>query len=238
MRKKIFLISIPLLFFLAVFLSRTLAKELLSVYTDTNLNETETALLSDAGEIESYSWDEQKVIEPAEAPAFWALTELALDYNNQIPFADGGRYGRTGYPVIADGVDNRHHPKEERPGMDSLGYIMWIYRNLFGQYDERLDDPISMYQETAVDLSELRVGDIGMISLEAAGNHYGICIGFQDGLAVFSHSDSAPHALYPGGVNRLTFLASQTDQYLEGQAPENFQYFFRPDAAWESVVYE
>ena len=115
---------------------------------------------------------------------------------------------------------------------------MWLYRNLFGTYDPRLEDPAAMHEEASVAISDLQIGDVGMISLDKEGNHYGICIGFLNDLAVFSHCDSAPHKLYPGGVTRLTYLAIQTDQYMEGLEPANFQYFVRPDAEWESGVYE
>lgn len=199
--------------------------------------ETDTWNGSDPGE-DHYDWNEQNTIDASEAPAYWALTELALEYNNKIPFALGGRYGRTGYPVVDSGIDNRYHPEDSKMGMDSLGYIMWLYRNLFGTYDGQLEDPTSMYTDCSVSIDELRIGDVGMITLDRDGNHFGICVGFIEDKAVFSHCDSAPHQLYPGGVNRLTFLASQTDEYLEGQAPTDFLYFVRPMAEWESGIYE
>lgn len=238
MKKKwILLILIPVAV-LTFLLARTVATKLVNNYIQSSYEETAEADLSDPGEEEVFLWNEQAAIEPSEKPTYWALTELAVEYNNKIPFVNGGRYGRTGYPVTEDGVDNRYHPEGSAAGMDSLGYIMWLYRNLFGSYDPRLEDPAAMHTEASVDLSDLKIGDVGMISLEKEGNHYGICIGFLNDLAVFSHCDSAPHALYPGGVNRLTYLSLQTDQYLEGQAPENFQYFIRPDAEWESNIYE
>mgnify|MGYP000023661682 CR=1 FL=1 len=187
------------------------------------------------GEESEESWDGTS-IETGTPAAYWALTELALSYDQKIPYAEGGRYGREGYPVIAAGIDNRFMEKDDKMGLDSLGYLLWLFKNTTGEDQTELEQPYELIRDCGVNAEQLQVGDIGMYSTEAGGNHYGVCVGFLDGRAVFSHCDSKPTKAYPGGINHLSFLAEQTSQCLDGFSPEPFTYFVRPQIDWEEEV--
>lgn len=191
--------------------------------------------LSCEGEESEENWDGTP-IDTGTPAAYWALTELAVSYDLKIPYAEGGRYSRDGYPVIAAGLDNRFMDKDNQMGLDSLGYLLWIFKNTTGEDQTDLERPYELVRESGVSIDDLQVGDIGMYSTEASGNHYGVCVGFLDGLAVFSHCDSKPTKAYPGGVNHLSFLAGQTNRCLDGFSPEPFAYFVRPGIDWKEEV--
>lgn len=164
-----------------------------------------------------------------------ALIELALEYNGYIPFASGGRSFDRGFHKYASGIDNRGRAPELQTGLDSWGYILWLFRNTFGTLGDEWLDP-ETFAGTAAEVEEesLEVGDIGMLRMpEETGNHYGVCIGFLEGIPVFSHCANIPADRYPLGNSRLSFLSSGTGRYLQGAAPVGFTHFYRPPVRWE-----
>lgn len=163
------------------------------------------------------------------------LIELALEYNGYIPFASGGRSFDKGFHKYTDGIDNRGRAPELQTGLDSWGYVLWLFRNTFGTVGEEWLDPESFAGKASeVEKENLEVGDIGMLSGPGeAGNHFGVCIGFIDGIPVFSHCANIPADRYPLGNSRLSFLSGSTDLYLQGSPPVGFTRFYRPLVSWE-----
>lgn len=173
------------------------------------------------------------VIEPlADQPTKAAMQEIALSYNGKIPYMDGAKCLVQGYPVLDTGFDYTLLPEGGFVGMDSLGYVEWLYLNTFGQCPEELQKPEDVYEKYRVEEDELEIGDIGMYTLDGQ-NHYGICIGYENDKAVFSHCSSIPKEKYPGGCTSVSYLASQNSTYLQGNPPEDFKYFIRIPVAWE-----
>ena len=173
------------------------------------------------------------VIHPlAERSTKAAMQEIALSYNGKIPYMDGAKCLVQGYPVLDTGFDYTLLPKGGFAGMDSLGYVEWLYLNTFGQCPAEIEKPEAVYEKYKIEENELKVGDIGMYVLDGR-NHYGVCIGYENNYAVFSHCSSIPKEKYPGGCTSISYLASQTSDYLQGNPPEDFEYFIRIPAAWE-----
>lgn len=165
----------------------------------------------------------------------WNLFQLAYSYNGKIPYCVGGRFWQQGYPVIDGGIDNRNLPEGVSMGMDSLGYVIWLYRNMFGICDEEMEAPVALlYEKYKINKEQLEVGDIGMATLNSDENHYGVCIGYDHGIPVFTHCDSSPSELYPGGTTRFSYLSASAKRYYMGNRPVDLQYFFRPpNILWE-----
>lgn len=163
----------------------------------------------------------------------WTLISLAVDYDRTIPFCLSGidESLEEGY-VRSGGVDN--YSSRPAHGMSSASYIVWLYRNTFGNCDGGLSDPVSEYKRSRkVSSSELLPGDIGMYYCdESEGNHFGVCIGFYHGVPLFTHCSSVGTRDFPAGCNRISFLKSASDSYFSGSEPVDFRYFFRPDAEW------
>lgn len=161
------------------------------------------------------------------------MLKLVFDHNGYIPFADGQRYYGKGYFKSPDGIDNLRNSSPV--GMDSLGYVIWVYRNTFGYCDPLFNNPIEYYQKSQkVTVSELQVGDVGMYTNdEGEKNHFGIFVGYEQGIPVFSHCSNLVAPKYPCGNDRLSFLQSSTNSYYLGNAPVELNYFFRPDMPWE-----
>lgn len=162
-----------------------------------------------------------------------SMVELIFEYSGYIPFADGQHYYGKGYFKSPDGIDNL--ARETPVGMDSLGYIIWVYRNTFGYCDPLFNDPITYYQKSQkISAAELQVGDIGMYTdKNGEKNHFGICIGYDHAIPVFSHCSNLVAPKYPCGNDRLSFLRSAADSYYMGNAPVEFNFFFRPDVPWK-----
>ncbi len=164
-----------------------------------------------------------------------ALIELALRYNGHIPFASGGRSFDKGFHIYAYGIDNRGRAPELQTGLDSWGYVLWLFRNTFGTVGEEWLDPKSFAGAASeVEKESLEVGDIGMLCGPGEDeNHYGVCVGFLDGVPVFTHCANIFADRYPLGNSRLSFLSGSTDLYLQGSPPVGFTRFFRPLVSWE-----
>jgi len=164
-----------------------------------------------------------------------ALIEIALEYNGYIPFASGGRSFEKGFHKYRSGIDNRGKPPELQTGLDSWGYVMWLFRNTFGEDGDEWLSPEALSKTAAeVKREDLQVGDIGMLYPPGEnGNHFGVCVGYIDGIPVFSHCANIPAEGYPCGNSRLSCLSAEEDLYMHGSAPVGFTCFFRPAVAWE-----
>ena len=192
----------------------------------------------EAGDDSQRYSDNQMIVKPFETErprARTVLTELALEYDGVIPYASGGRSFDKGFHKYASGIDNRGKAPELQTGLDSWGYVVWLFKNVFGALDEAWLEPESLVSTgKTVNKEEIRVGDIGM--MYPAGkvpNHYGVCIGFSGNKPVFSHCVNIPKEHYPLGCTRLSFLAADSQEYIDMSGPVSFTVFFRPDLNWE-----
>lgn len=173
----------------------------------------------------------------AEETADWkaSLQDMILSVNETIPFAENMReYGKMDtYP---DGFDNRQlvYAVGFGYGVDSIGYLIWLTRNVFGETVADFEDMISLYSESEkVDISELEIGDIGMIYDDTTVNNvYGIVAGHtEDGYVIMSLCDNTYSKLFPLGSNRLCYIKSENNNFFGASAPVDFRFFFRPDYA-------
>lgn len=159
------------------------------------------------------------------------MLAFVYQYLGYIPFADGGRFYGTGYFKAPDGVDNRI---QEPVGMDSLGYVIWLYRNVFGICSEDFENPIILYGNSQkVKIEDLKVGDIGMYTDQlGVPNHFGVFVGYDHGIPVFAHCAGIAVPKYPCGNDRLSFLRAAVEDYYMGNAPVELNFFFRPEVPW------
>ena len=241
-------IAISLFILFLILISRLLAieKEDVAIETVTDISYGQ-GYISDGGEVGSIVpaeegdagiVDEEVLTIYSEIPMEASgktkegMVAFILDYMGYIPFADGGRFYGTGYFKSPDGVDNRI---QSPAGMDSLGYVIWVYRNVFGSCSEKLENPVANLQEwQQVSVENLQIGDIGMYTDKAGErNHFGIFVGYDHGIPVFSHCSGLMALKYPCGNDRLSFLKSMTSLYYMGNAPVEFNFFFRLDVPWE-----
>jgi len=160
------------------------------------------------------------------------MVSFILSYLGYIPFADQGRFYGTGYFKSPDGVDNRI---QTPVGVDSLGYVIWVYRNVFASSSPAFNEPEGWPQQwQQITVTELEIGDIGVYQdPSSTQNHYGVFVGHSNGFPVFAHCSGVAAPKYPCGNDRLAFLKSVTQQYYMGNAPVDFHYFFRPMVDWE-----
>lgn len=158
------------------------------------------------------------------------MRNICMEYLYKIPFLEDGRYFGIGYSVSMN-VDGMYN------GLDSIGWLIFAYRNLTGETSVTSKNPVEYYTKNknsrVQSISELEIGDIGMISLNETDNHFGIFVGFYNENPVFVHCSNEPDSVYNQGCVRMSYLQSVCDYYIEGSAPVDFQYFVRPDIKWE-----
>ena len=201
---------------------------------DVVLQEEGTAVYAGAGDP---GLSEQELMAPVNRKEIEksrvALVKLLLEYNGYVPFHDGGRYWGETFPKFTHGIDNRRKDTETGYGVDSLGYVLWAYYQIF---NEVIQDPAETFRNgRQIAADELLPGDIAMEDYqEDAPNHYGIFLGYDGDIPVFAHCDSSPYPNYPGGVSRLSSSTCFTSQYYMGTPPASFQYFTRPEVAWNA----
>lgn len=205
-----------------------------SIHKETNIMiGIEDIQEGDAGISDMPTWDITTPLKiPKENGTKMNMIKLAVSYNEKIPYQEDGFCWTEGYPIFSEGIDSRFVPEDTSLGVSSLGYCIWIYRNIFGNCDSEFLDPTKMYEKYAIKKEELQIGDIGMYALEGA-NHYGVCIGYDNGYPVFTHCDSIPKGKYPGGCNKLAYLKDGDTPFYTGNRPVEFNYFFRPNVTWE-----
>ena len=159
-----------------------------------------------------------------------SLVSICMDSLYKIPFVYGGRCYTKGY-LISKNPDTDYYN-----GVDSVGYLIWAYRQLQGYTPTAASDPLYYYEvhpdKRVNAVSELQVGDIGMVSLNKTDNSFGIFIGFYMDNPVFVHCSNEPHLVFEKGCVRLSYLKSVCDAYLEGSRPVDYKYFIRPDVEW------
>lgn len=205
--------------------------------------ESET-LSGDAGDEGSYEADINTPIEDVlnnEKHTKDRMIRLAIDSLEAIPFKDGGRdCYYEGFVRYNDVIDNYKLEMTElgdlSHGMDSQGFVIWLYRNTFGICQSDFLDLVKMYNgsSTKVSSSELQVGDIGLLTdKEGDPNHFGVCVGFDKDIPVFAHCTGIYKDKLPMGTNIISHLKSASNDYLCGYPPVEFNFFFRPDVDWE-----
>lgn len=165
---------------------------------------------------------------------FVEIAKLAIEYDGKIPFVKDKTDFQEGYVDVY-----RFRPADYYRttfGMGYVGYIQWLYLNSFGYVPESVCDLTStcFSHEYEVTVDELRTGDIGVYCDPETGAYiYGICIGEKNGMHVFSFESPRGNLKLFTGCNRMAYLASETDEYLCGNAPITFTDFFRPEAVWD-----
>lgn len=194
-------------------------------------NEEGESVLAGDGDVGLTEMDLRSPVEGTEpVKTRTALVKLVLEYNGYVPFKTNGRvWGEI--PKLNHGVDNRKKGMEDSYGVDSLGYVLWIYYQMF---QEIIPNPAEEYRNgNRISATDLLPGDIGMeVFLEGEPNHYGIFLGYDGGIPVFAHCTNVPCPGYPQGVSRLSSIALYSDKYYMGTSPATFQYFMRPDVTW------
>ena len=161
-----------------------------------------------------------------------ALVELAVTYNKKIPFCVGGidESNTNGYYVSPGGVDNYKLGEYLKHGMSSQGYVIWLFRNTFSSAPAEFLDLVTAYKNgNQQTVATLEIGDIGLLTDDPwEANHYGVCVGFIDGVPLFSHCGPYPTKDYPMGTTHISFLKSARDSFYNGSAPVEFTCFYRP----------
>lgn len=159
------------------------------------------------------------------------LIRLALEGVGNIPFLEGGNLIERQFSKFSAGVDNRFLEKEFQTGLDSLGYVQWLYNHLF---QEPITDPAEESgQGNRIVLGELRPGDIVMREYRTGrANHYGIFLGYDRQIPVVVHCDSGPWPRFPEGVLKISAIGEDGKYYM-GTPAEDFSYFSRPAVVWD-----
>lgn len=156
-----------------------------------------------------------------------SVAEFVMEYSGYIPFKDGIHfYGEGYFKNPENSIDNR---MIDGYGMDSAGYVIWVYRNVTGSCDPAMDD-LAQYLTNSCDritMDTLMAGDIGLYTDERGKKHFGICIENINDHAVFSHCSGLPAPGYPGGHDRVAYLKEMSSEYLQGNRPAPFDEFYR-----------
>lgn len=161
------------------------------------------------------------------------FSELCVTYAGKIPFLEGGRE----YGLEFVDLTNYHKTPMDttsmKIGLDSTGYLIWLYRNTFGFTPKGMNHLYQLYQtEKRISSKEdLRVGDICMQE-QGKKNYYGVIAGFIKEEPVVAWCDSQATNLYKNGASKLGYIKKYTNKYLNGTAPGEFRYFFRLDLDW------
>lgn len=168
------------------------------------------------------------------------LTSLCIEYNGLIPFSEGGREYSLGYDKYVEGFDNRYWLKKcgVSFGLDSEGYLIWIFRNTFGYTPLKMEKGIaSLYTdcEQIIDVSSLQVGDICLLSNDpnASYNLFGVVAGERDGHVMVSLCDNTCCELFTNGCTRLAYISYDYNVAFGSSMPVDFKYFCRLDLDWE-----
>ena len=168
------------------------------------------------------------------------LIETAFDCNGCLVYApdNSSEEWRSGY--IKGTSDENYNPlldfyaEEDTGGINSEGYVVWLFRQVFGIVPDSFENVIGMYKSGEKILKEnLEVGDIGMSSLDSsADTRYGVCIGFKEGSPVFTHLSPVADKGKKSGTNYISYLKELKDAPLNGVEPISLKYFVRPDVEW------
>ncbi len=159
------------------------------------------------------------------------ITSLCVEFDGLIPFSYQGRSYALGFDKQISGYDNSVYPVGRGYGLDSFGYVVWVFRNAAGHTPEALKepDPFSPATITEISCSELKVGDIcSYYDIGTTdGNVLGVVAGFRDGVPVVSMADNRATKEFPYGCNHLAYIESIQDEVLGDYPPEPFTCFYR-----------
>lgn len=166
---------------------------------------------------------------PYEAGDPGKFAELSAQYNKCIPFITNGMDESlyNGY-TIGTKVDNSTLG-DYAHGMTNQGYVVWLYRNVYGKAPDILKDFDALCSEADyVTAEDLKPGDIGMVHNEGAENNvFGVYVGTFDGKHMFSYCSAVPTKNIPMGTNHISYLKSEKDRYFNGSPAVDFNYFVR-----------
>lgn len=179
----------------------------------------------------NYIVPENVLLPEAEGDKRNILSNLCLEYDQCIPYSpDGYCYG-TGYDKYTTGLDNYRFLKDcnVTVGMGNDGYLVWLFRNVFGVAPEGLKNPVELYGiSEKVSVDELSVGDIALLSnTDGNGNLYGIVCGVVDGHPLISYISNEKTELFSYGCNHICYVKSDYNHYYGNSRPIDFSYFFR-----------
>lgn len=163
------------------------------------------------------------------------INMICREYNNLIPFAVGGREYGLGYEKYYEGFDNRTWEREFGTtfGLDGEGYLIWIYRNTFGETPAAMEDGLIQMlgrdDVESIEISDLMIGDICMLSDDpnASYNQYGIVAGEYNGHVVVSLCDNVSTPKFSDGSNRLAYIVDEYNVAIGESMPVEFKYFYR-----------
>ena len=163
------------------------------------------------------------------------FSNLCVEYEDNIPYLKGGRSYLEGFVNPAEFFDGIPcDTRELGMGLDDVGFLIWIYRQVFGFTPAGLSEPAKLYSSSKkVEVEELIVGDICMKnSADATENQFGVVAGFVEGKPVIADCTALPtHSFLNGGVS-LRFLKSVTEEAYHGNEPADYNYFFRLELEW------
>lgn len=157
------------------------------------------------------------------------ISTLCVEYNKKIPFNDGGRSYAKGF-FKQDTYDNSAYQPGNGYGLDSKGYLIWLFRNALGYTPDGLKDGKNIREHAKpVTQNNLQVGDICFLYEPEAttSNLCGVVAGFLDGDVVVSVCDNYQTEDFPYGSTHFVFIAGQKDSCLDVYPPVHFQAFYR-----------
>lgn len=165
------------------------------------------------------------------------FSNLCVEYEDCIPYLQGGRSYSEGFVNPAEFFDRVPcDTREMGMGLDDVGFIIWIYRQVFGFTPAGLSEPAKLYQiSEKVEVEELCVGDICMKnSADSEENQFGVVAGFVEGKPVIADCTALPTDSFLNGGVSLRFLKSVTEEAYHGNEPADYNYFFRLDLDWRA----
>lgn len=164
------------------------------------------------------------------------FSNLCVEYEDCIPYIEGGRSYSEGFVNPAEFYDRVPcDTRETGMGLDDVGFVIWIYRQVFGFTPAGLSEPRKLYETSKkVTADELIIGDICMKnSADTAENQFGVVAGFVNGKPVIADCTKLPTDSFLNGGLSLRFLKSVTGEAYNGNEPAEYNYFFRLDLDWE-----
>lgn len=197
--------------------------------------ETEAFVMpkGDAGDYDYQEPEKESAVDVGENGATKErMMDLAFDSAGCIVYApeNSSEIYRQGY--ISGTSDDNVNPLldfagSRKEGINSSGYVVWLFRNVFGMVGDELEDPISMYGGgLEIGTNSFEVGDIGFTSLDRDTAVYGVFVGYVNDAPVFTYLSPE------NGVSGLGYLMSAKEEYLGKIPPVDLCYFVRPDVPW------
>lgn len=160
------------------------------------------------------------------------LIGLAEDYNEMIPYGHLGRSWSYGYFKQEDGYENILYDScSNGLGIDSLGYVIWIYRNSLGHTPSELQGEFTVSNlRHPIRADEAQIGDMCMTAARDQDVCYGVVCGFSaEGHMIITMCDNIPNTRFKYGCNHLAYVKNDYNEYLGDYTAVDFTNFYRLD---------